>query len=81
MRICEHFLMLKEDAEVDFYDRTARPTTNQRPGSGAFMEMAGAVLSVALMAFLDGIKDVDVTQAVASYLNDAFPDHVKKLLE
>jgi hypothetical protein len=44
-------------------------------------EMAGAVLSVALIAFLDGAKDVDVTQAVAPYLNDAFPDHVKKLLQ
>lgn len=44
-------------------------------------EMAGAVLSVALIAFLDGIKDGDVTQAVASYLNAAFPDHVKTLLQ
>ena len=37
--------------------------------------------AVALIAFLDAAKDVDVTQAVASYLNDAFPDHVKQLLQ
>jgi len=43
--------------------------------------MAGAVLSVALIALLEGAKDVDVTQAVASYLNEAFPDHVKTLLQ
>jgi len=44
-------------------------------------EVAGAVLSVALIAFLDGAKDVDVTQQVAAYLNEAFSDHVKKLLQ
>jgi hypothetical protein len=44
-------------------------------------EMAGAVLSVALIAFLDGAKDVDVTHQVTSYLNDAFQDHVKALLQ
>jgi hypothetical protein len=91
MQICEHFLIWKESGKKEDYHNMIEPLDPQRINDRVQEllysldeipnEMAGAVLSVALIEFLDGIKDVEVTQQVACYLNAAFPNHVKMLLQ
>ena len=42
-------------------------------------EFAAAVLSVALVTFLDSVNDTKITGHVVSYLNEALPDHLHQL--